>query len=77
MTLTWYASEYRVQKIRRMYSLSLFSIYDMFIVAQGLCVPLVEFMYPVFTRMPGESYADKLPPFVDSTHSGFKLHARL
>ena len=34
-------------------------------------------MYPVFTRMPGESYADKFPPFVDSTHSGFKMHAGL
>ena len=42
VTLTWHACKYKVHKLHHRYIL-----WD---------VPLVEFMYFVFTRMPGESY---------------------
>ena len=41
VTLTWHACKYKVHKLHQMFSSD---------------IPLVEFMYLVFTRMPGETY---------------------
>ena len=57
VTLTWYAFKYKVHKLHQRYSFRMYLFLKMYLFEN---VPLVELMYLVFTRMPGESYRRRL-----------------
>ena len=66
VTLTWHAGKYKVHKLHQRYILSLWGLCTLYLQKPELPAvtltwhALVEFMYLVFTRMPGESYHRQL-----------------
>ena len=63
VTLTWRVCKYKVHKLHQKYILMVYfwwSLCTLYLHACKKDVPLVEFMYLVFTRMPGESYRRQL-----------------
>ena len=68
VTLTWHVCKYRVHKLHQRYILILPYRVQRIYAWWSLCtlylhacqMVMVEFMYLVFTRMPGESYRRRL-----------------